>query len=126
MAKRLEHPAHLKVHNDAFEYAKQLIKQGKVNCSEDVWSADQPTPASEDAFLSDHDFKEYGKWFLATKEDTARDTKEHFEFPVGNFNEVYRAGVIAAKQRAAQFNHHDIEAAANELLELMDENICKA
>jgi len=126
MAKRLEEPASLKFHRDAFEYAKELIKQGKVNCDVHVWTVDQPTPADEDAYLVDHNYIDYGKWFLATHEGTATDTKEHYEFPIGNFKEIYRAGVIAAKARAGQFKHHEVEKAADELLEMIDKEVCKA
>jgi len=126
MAQRIEEPADLKFHRDAFEYAKELIHQGKVNCSKYSWTVDQPTPDDENEYLKEHGLKEYGKWFLGTKEETKKDTKEHYEFPIGNFKEVFRSGVIAAKHRAAQFKHSAIEQAASELLEMMDKDICKA
>ena len=126
MAHKLEKPADLRFHRNALEYAKELIKQGKVNCEVHTWTIDHPTPADEDAYLADHDFLEYGHWFLATKEGTPDDTKEHYEFPIGNFKEVFRGGVIAAKARAAQFKHHEVEAAADELLKLIDKHVCKA
>lgn len=123
---RVEKTTDLKFHRDAFEYAKELIRKGKVNCSRYSWTVDQPTPDDEDEYLKEHDFLEYGKWFLGTKEDTDKETKGHYEFPIGNFKEVFRSGVIAAKHRAAQFKHSDIEKAASELLEMIDEDICKA
>ncbi len=126
MSKRVEEPANLRFHRDAFEKAKELINQGKVNCDVHSWTVDQPTPNDEDAYLNDHSYTEYGKWFLATKEGTDTDTKQHYEFPIGNFKELYRSGVIAAKARAGQFKHHEVEKAASELLELIDEKTCKA
>ncbi len=77
-------------------------------------------------YLTNHSFYDYGQWFLATKVDTDKETKEHFEFPIGNLNKVYRSGVIAAKQRAGQFKHNEIEEAAAELLDLIDSIACKA
>lgn len=126
MAKRVERPADLAFHKDAFEYAKKQIKQGNVDCGEHNWAENKPTPQAQDVYLSDHTYHEYGQWFLGTKKGTSEDTKEHFEFPLGNFNKVYRSGVIAAKQRAAQFKHHEIEEAAAELLDLIDSTACKA
>ena len=41
-------------------------------------------------------------------------------FPYGDFHRVHRSGLIAAKQRAAQRDHDDIERAADELLVLLD------
>jgi hypothetical protein len=126
MAKRIENPADLAFHKEAFEYAKKQIKQGNVNCDEHNWAENQPTPQSEDIYLADHSVYDYGQWFLGTKADTPKDAKEHFEFPIGNFNKVYRSGIIAAKHRAAQFKHHEIEEAAAELLDLIDSTACKA
>ena len=126
MAHRVEKPADLKFHRDAFEYAKDLIRKGKVNCSEYSWTVDQPTPDDENQYLTEHNFRDYGKWFLGTKVGTATETKEHYEFPIGDFKEVFRSGVIAAKHRAAQFKHDDIEQAASELLEMIDKDVCKA
>ena len=71
-------------------------------------------------------YEDYGKWFLATLVGTDTDTKEHYEFPVGNFKEIFRSGIIAAKHRAAQFGHREIEQAASELLEMIDKDVCKA
>jgi len=125
MAHRVEHPADLALHKEAFEYAKELIRQGKVNCDAE-WKVNEPTPASEDQYLVQHGFTDYGKWFLATGPKSSDDTKEHYEFPFGDFNQIYRSGVIAAKQRAAQFKHSEVERAASELLYLIDKNVCNA
>lgn len=125
MAHRIETPADLALHKQAFEFAKDLIRKGKVNCDAN-WKENEPRPAGEDEYLVQHGFKDYGKWFLATVEETSGDTKEHYEFPIGDFSQVFRSGVIAAKQRAGQFKHTQVEAAAAELLELIDKNVCNA
>jgi hypothetical protein len=126
MVKRIETPSNLEINHEAFAYAKELIAQGKVNCQERNWSENKPTPEAEDVYLLDHTFDEYSKWFLATKEEASGNTKEHYEFPIGNFDEIFRSGVIAARARAAQFKHHEIEEAAAELLDLIDNAVCKA
>jgi len=120
MAKRHEHAHDLKLHKEALDYAKKLIQDGKVNLSEGTWTQDKPNPAEGDAYLTDHNFNQYGKWFLGLAADTKADTKEHYEFPIGNFKEIYRSGVVAAKQRAGQWKHYDIEKAAGELLKMID------
>lgn len=126
MEQRVEKPADLKFHCDAFEFAKMLMEQGKTNCDGRNWTVDQPTPADEDAYLKAHGFTEYGKWFLATKVGTDKNTKQHYEFPIGNFKKIFRSGVVAAKARAGQFKHHEIEKAAAELLELLDKHSCSS
>ncbi len=99
-------------------YATNLIQQGRFD-SEGDWASNQPSPADGDAFLKDHSFDEYGNWFLGMNPDANPDTKERYEFPVGNFKKIFRSGVIAAEQRAGQYHHEDIKAAAKQLLDMM-------
>jgi len=105
----------------AIEHARKLIQEDKVNKGRDNWSECKPQAVSENEFLENHSMEDYGKWFLATAEGTSPETKEHFEFPYGDFEKVYRSGLIAAKQRAAQFGHTEIEQAAAMLLDLIGE-----
>ena len=120
MEKGHEEAHKLTLHKEALDYARNLIEQGKINFSEGTWTQDKPTPADGDAYLTDHNFNQYGKWFLGLADDTNAETKEHYEFPIGNFKEIYRSGVVAAKQRAGQWKHFNIEKAAGELLNLID------
>lgn len=110
----------VKLNDAAFKHAKKLIKDGKYKTGSD-WSEDQPSPEDESAFLDDHSWDEYAKWYLAIDTEEDQDNKGHYEFPYGDFKEVYRSGVIAAKQRAAQYDHKDVENAADELLEMIDQ-----
>ena len=114
-----ETPKKLTLNVEAVEQARKLIQEGKVNKERDVWSEDKPNPESENKYLSDHSMQDYGTWFLATVDDTHADTKEHYEFPFGNFDEVFRSGLIAAKQRAGQFKHTEVEQAASMLLDMI-------
>ncbi len=100
------------------DFARQMIQQERFN-SEGDWASNQPSPADGDTYLADHNWDEYSKWFLGIDPDANSDTKEHYEFPVGNFKQIFRSGVIAAEQRAGQFHHEDIKAAAKELLDMM-------
>jgi hypothetical protein len=63
----------------------------------------------------------YGKWFLGIEEDEPEDQKERYSFPYGDFEKVHRDGLIAAQQRAGQYDHDDIEKAADELTAMIDE-----
>ncbi len=101
-----------------FEFVRQMIQQGQFNTEGD-WASNQPSAEEGDAFLANNSYDEYGKWFLGVNPDTDPNTKEHYEFPVGNFKQIFRSGVIAAEQRAGQYHHEDIKAAAKELLDMM-------
>jgi hypothetical protein len=110
----------LNVNESAFSFAKKMIERGNVNRDENNWLANEPTPESENNFLKENSFREYGNWFLALNEEANEDTKERYEFPLGNFDQIFRSGVIAAERRAAQYGHSEIEDAAKALLNLID------
>jgi ATP-dependent protease ClpP protease subunit len=98
-------------------HAKNLIAAGKVNKGSWSFSA-----SDGDALLGPKgdDWESFGKYHLAVHTDQPSDTKAHFGYPFGKDGEVYRAGVIAAKSRAAAQGDSAIESAASTLLELID------
>jgi hypothetical protein len=100
----------------AFDHAKALISEGKFVFDErDAWSEDRPSAEEENEFLRRHGFAEYGKWYLGINDERPEDTKGHYEFPYGDFEEVHRCGVLSAESRAGQYKHLDIENAAAHL-----------
>lgn len=109
----------MKLNDAAVRNAKRLIKAGKV-VSDSDWGDVNPSASEQTAFLEKHDWKAYGEWFLALDTDANAETKDHHNFPFGDFKKLHRDGLIAAKQRAAQFNYSAIEKAADDLLELLD------
>lgn len=104
----------------ALEFAKLLISDGTVDRSLDSWEIDEPGEAYEDQYIAAHGYEAYGNWFLAINPEEDFGTKAHFEFPIGNFQEIFRSGVIAAEKRASEFHHSEIAQAAKELLDLID------
>jgi hypothetical protein len=110
----------MKVNQSAVKHAKKLIKDGKYVVDSD-WSKSQSSTAQENKFLDEHDWNEYGEWHLGMDSKEDKDTKGHYGFPYGDFKKVHRSGVIAAKQRAAQNDYPDIEKAADDLLEMINE-----
>jgi hypothetical protein len=59
-----------------------------------------------------HGFFEYGKWYLAINDEYGEDTKRHYEFPYGDFEDAHRGGILTAESRAGQYKHFDVENAA--------------
>ncbi|MFC6079653.1 hypothetical protein [Sphaerisporangium aureirubrum] len=105
----------------AFDFAKKLIADGHRELDENGdWSDHQPSADQENKFLEKHDFAEYAKWHLGEDDEHPEDTKGRYKFPYGDFKKVHRCGVIAAKARAAQRDHDDIEDAAARLLDKLD------
>jgi len=106
----------IKVNSKGVSHAKSLIKAGKVDKTSE-WSFD-----AEDGnkILGDGNWSEYANWFLAIDTEAKEETKERYKFPYGKNGKVYRRGVIAAKQRAAQHGYDNIAQIADELLQMID------
>ncbi|MDB5172722.1 MAG: hypothetical protein JWN51_1495 [Phycisphaerales bacterium] len=104
------------LHKSAFQYAKELVNEGKFVFDErDAWSEHQPSAEEENKFIRDHGFAEYGRWHLGIDEDEPEDTKARYKFPYGDFKKVHRCAVLSAESRAGQYKYHDIENAAAHL-----------
>jgi hypothetical protein len=113
--------AKVKLNENAFAYAKELIARGNVVVDKkNEWQAHHPTAQGENEFIRGHGIAEYGKWHLGIDEAHAEGTKARYKFPFGDFKNVYRSGLLAVKSRAHQFGHIEIENAAAHLLELLN------
>jgi hypothetical protein len=109
----------MKLNHKAFEQAENLIVAGKVVRDSD-WSERQPTPGAENAFLDDADWETYGRWFLGLDPDESESTEGRYRFPYGDFESVHRSALIAAKQRAGQYDYSTIKDAADHLIVQID------
>jgi hypothetical protein len=99
--------------------ARQLIdaRQYVLNS---VWSDVQPSAADENAFLESHSWADYAAWHLGLTDGTSDDTKARYAFVYGDFRRVHRMGLIACQYRAAEWRHKEVELAAHELLQYLD------
>ncbi len=111
----------------AFEFAKQMIHDRKF--SDNRGRADQkraePTDAQQEAFLKMHSWEEYGRWFLGAHYDRPENTKNRYEFPMGDFQEIHRSDLLAIQKRSHENNYDDITNAAQELVNLIDKKAPK-
>lgn len=109
----------MRLNEKAFEHAKSLIRGGKV-VRDTEWKEVQPSADDEDVFLEERGWDEYALWYLGLKEDENEGIKGRYGFPYGDFKCVHRSGLIAAKQRAAQYDHKEIEEAVDRLIMQVD------
>jgi uncharacterized membrane protein (Fun14 family) len=118
-------PATVKIHaiqlnQNAFDYAKELIKQGHVVADgRDAWRRHQPSTEEENDFIRLHGFNEYAKWHLGIDDAHGENTKARYKFPYGDFNNLHRCALLAARSRAGQYKHYHVENAALELDEMI-------
>ncbi|HME04036.1 MAG TPA: hypothetical protein VKG38_13520 [Solirubrobacteraceae bacterium] len=111
----------VKLNRTAYADAEQLVATGhRVLDSRDDWSEHQPSAAEENTVIEERGFAEYARWHLGVNDEKNEDTKERYEFPYGDFQDVHRCALLAAESRAGQYHHKDIELAAAHLLGMLD------
>ena len=109
-----------RVNQDGVAQARALIDAGKYD-DDTEWSAAAPSADEENAEIERHGYDGYGAWHLAVDPDAPEETKKRYAFPFGDFATVNRAALIHGKQRAVQNDHDEIAAAADGLLQHLDE-----
>ena len=111
----------VKLNENAFAFAKELITQGRaVVDKKNSWRDHRPMAEAENEFIRVHGFAEYRKWYLGIDETHAEDSKARYKFPFGDLTNLHRCGLLAVKSRAHQFGYADIEKAAIQLIEIVN------
>ena len=108
------------VNKRAVAHARDLIGKRQY-VLESEWGEAQPSADAENAFLESHSWEEYAAWHLGLTEGATEETKARYGFVYGDFRRVHRMGLIACQYRAAEWRHKEIELAAHDLLQLLDE-----
>jgi hypothetical protein len=111
----------VKLNERAYEHAERLIEEGKfIDDERETWSDHHPSTQTENEFIEENGFLEYRKWFLGLNDEYREESRRHYEFPYGDFENVHRCGILAAQSRAGQSKHFDVENAATDLLAVID------
>ena len=103
------------------EYARQLIDKRQY-VLRSRWNEVAPNAEAQNDFLDGHPWNEYGRWHLGLTEGVGEETKARYAFVFGDFRRLHRMGLIACHYRAAEWGHKDVELAAHELLQYLDES----
>lgn len=94
--------------------------QGQAVRAEQQLGRSQPKAVSENAFLKQHPWEEYSRWFLGLTDGAADETKARYAFVYGDFRRLHRSGLIACLYRAAEWRHKEVERVAYRLLQELD------
>jgi hypothetical protein len=108
------------VNERAVAKARRLIRGRQYVLNSD-WGDVQPNAEAENAFLASHSWDEYGEWHLGLTEGATEETKARYAFVYGDLRRLHRTGLIACHYRAAEWRHKEIELAAHDLLQLLDQ-----
>ena len=111
--------AKYRVNKQAIAHAKSLIA-ARHYVIRSRWTDVQPSAATQNEYLADHSWVEYGRWHLAINDKAGDETKGRFAFCYGDFRRVHRSALIACYFRAAEWDHKEIELAAHRLLQALD------
>jgi len=112
--------ASYEVNPAGIEHARKLI-DAKQYVVRSTWNEVQPDAEAQNAYLDKHSWAEYGSWHLAVTEGAAEETKARYAFGYGDFRRLHRMGLIACHYRAAEWGHKEVELAAHELLQYLDD-----
>ena len=112
--------AKYEVNDAAVAKAKALIDARRY-VLRSRWADVQPTADDQNAFLESHSWEEYGEWHLGLTEGASEETKARHAFVFGDFRRIHRMGIISCHYRAAEWNHKEIELAAHDLLQYLDD-----
>ncbi len=117
----------IKLNPKAFEFAQQLIKEGKFESGSGNQCKKEATIEEVQRYLEDHTFHEYGMWFLGMNTRAPQEQTDHWIYSHGKLNHdiVCRAILINTHKAAAADHHPDIAHAAQHLIDLIDKKIEK-
>ena len=108
-----------RVNPDGVAHARALV-DAKQYVLTSRWSDVQPGADAQNDFLERHGWAAYSGWHLALTDGTAEQTKAHYAFVFGDFRRLHRMGLIACHYRAAEWGHKEVELAAHDLLQYLD------
>jgi hypothetical protein len=100
--------------------ARKLIDARQYVLDSD-WGDVQPKAQAQNDYLDSHSWAEYAEWHLGLTEGAQDKTKARYAFVYGDFRRIHRTGLIACVYRAAEWRHKDIELAAHDLLQYLDQ-----
>jgi hypothetical protein len=109
------------VNHRGVAHARELIEKRQYLLSSS-WGDVQPGADAENAYLESPSWDEYSAWHLGLTEGANDETKARYAFVYGDFRRVHRMGLIACLYRAAEWRHKEVERAAYELLQRLDES----
>jgi len=100
--------------------ARDLIDKRQYVLDSD-WGDVQPDAEAQNAFLEGHGWDAYAGWHLGLTEGASDETKARFAFVYGDLRRFHRSALIACVYRASEWRHKDVELAAHDLLQRLDQ-----
>ena len=109
------------VNKRAVAHARRLIRSRQYVLDSD-WGEAQPKAAAENAYPPLHSWDEYAEWHLGLTDGAADETKARYAFVYGDLRRLHDGADRLPLPCAAEWRHKEIELAAHDLLQLLDED----
>jgi hypothetical protein len=107
------------LNDEAVAKARELIDARQYVLDSD-WGDVQPRADDQNSYLESHSWEDYARWHLGLTDGAADGTKARYAFVYGDLRRLHRTGLIACVYRAAEWRHKDVELAAHQLLQYLD------
>ena len=104
----------------AVDLAQRLIRSRQYILNSD-WGDAQPDAAAQNAYRERHGWDAYAAWHLGLTEGAGDETTARYAFVMGDFRRVHRSALIACVYRASEWRHKQVELAAHDLLQYLDQ-----
>jgi hypothetical protein len=108
------------LNDGAVAKARELIDARQYVLDSD-WGDVQPRADDQNSYLESHSWEDYAQWHLGLTDGAADGTKARYAFVYGDLRRLHRTGLIACVYRAAEWRHKDVELAAHQLLQYLDD-----
>jgi hypothetical protein len=108
------------LNDGAVAKARELIDARQYVLDSD-WGDVQPRADDQNSYLESHSWEDYAQWHLGLTYGAADGTKARYAFVYGDLRRLHRTGLIACVYRAAEWRHKDVELAAHQLLQYLDD-----
>lgn len=108
------------LNKSAVAKARKLIDARQYVLNSD-WGESQPNAADENDYLESHSWDDYAEWHLGLTEGAAEETKARYAFVYGDLRRLHRTGLVACVYRASEWRHKEVELAAHDLLQYLDQ-----
>jgi hypothetical protein len=108
------------VNEAAVSHAEEMIRARRYVVRSE-WSEVQPDAGTENDYLERNDWDAYSEWHLGLTDGANDETKARYAFVFGDFTRLHRSGLMACRFRATQWDHKEIELAAHDLIQKLDQ-----
>lgn len=108
----------LELNKDSYAFAEKMIEDGNYRINT-MWRESHPSERAQAELLA-RGWDEARKWYLGVDPSAPEDSQDRLRFPVGDFKNIHRSGLIAARDQAVKDGDTAIGEAADELLFLFD------